>query len=322
MSARLGSPDRPSTPHRRVGLLAAGLLLLASCGHGGTPVRAEPGQIGLGVASASPSEPAASATASAAACSPSAGWDCGQQARFTRAASYLRGRPGQLSIVVRDRTTGAVWRAGATATATWTASTIKVAIAARLLEQQRAGRIRLTDADRQTMTTMLVVSSNDAATALWAAYDGPAMLPAFRSAYGMTGLSVVPGYEVFWRNLRCTAEDLAHLMTYVLERMHPQDRAYLVSTLRGVAANQHWGVWAAGAAMSPGNKDGWAIKPDGGVDHWVTHTVGFVGPGERYVVAVMHSLPAGRSMADGAHAVSDLVALVFGAPTPAPISLP
>jgi hypothetical protein len=228
-----------------------------------------------------------------------------------------------MGILLHDRSTGAVWRTGATDDPMWTASTIKVAIAATLLERQRAGKIHLSSADRATMSEMLKASSNDAADTLWNRYDGPKMLDRFRSGYGMTRLSVVKGEEIYWRNLRCTANDLDHLMAYVLGTgLHPDDRAYLVNTLRAVADNQHWGTWVLGPALRPGNKDGWAMKPDPGGDHWVAHTAGFAGPGERYVVVVMYSLPPSGTLTDGVQAVSDAVALLFGGPVPAKATSP
>ena len=242
--------------------------------------------------------------------------------RHRAAEAFIARKPGKLGIVVRDRVTGSVWRAGATRELNWTASTIKLAIATTLLERQRAGRISLDATDRANIRAALVDSSNDATTALWNKYDGAGMLDGFRQTYGMGTLAVVPGYETFWRNLRCTAEDLQALMSYVLEKLAAADRSYLVTTLRGVASSQHWGVWAAGSALRPGNKDGWAQKPDDGVTHWVTHSVGFAGDGERYVVAVTYRLPASGSLSDGVHAVSDLVATVFGVPVPARVTMP
>jgi hypothetical protein len=191
-----------------------------------------------------------------------------------------------------------------------------------ILERQHAGQVTLTAADKNNMRLSLVNSDNDATTALWTKFNGPGMLDRFRATYGMTTLGVVPGYDTFWRNLHCSAEDLAALMSYVLDKLDPEDRSYLVTTLRGVASLQHWGVWGVGAALHPGNKDGWAQKPDDGVTHWVTHSVGFAGDDERYVIAVTYRLPASGTLADGAHAVSDLVATVFGAKVPAPISIP
>src|SRR5262249_27245990 len=157
-----------------------------------------------------------------------------------------------------------------TTATTWTASTIKLAIAADLLERHRAGQITLDQTDRGNLDKALINSDNDAATALWNRYDGPSTLDRFRSAYGMTRLAVVSGMDTFWRNLRCSTEDLQALMSYVLDRLNPQDRAYLVTTLRKVAGNQHWGVWAAGSALKPGNKDGWVEKPVNGRNVWMT----------------------------------------------------
>jgi hypothetical protein len=311
----------------------AALLLLTACGRDqavNTPAgdwSAAPNPSPTALASA-PNLLAnrAPATPSPAPSAPSAcrdGWDCAQQARFEATAAYAGKRPGRIGVVMRDRQTGAVWRNGPTADPMWTGSTIKLAIATNLLERHRAGTIRLTAADRQTMSTMLRSSSNDATDTLWNRYDGPQMLERFRTGYGMKSLSVVSGLSTYWRHLRCTADDLDRLMTYVLGgNLHADDRAYLVSTLRGVADNQHWGVWAAGPRLQPGNKDGWAIKPDPGGEHWVTHTVGFAGPAERYVVVVMYSQPPGGSLSAGVQAVSDAAALLFGGQTPAKVSVP
>lgn len=317
---------------RLVAVVAAALIMLTGCGRvpaADRPV-VEPAPAPLAAGSTAP--PASSggnadnngahAALTPSSC-PSPGWDCAQLARLDAASRYVREHSGRLGAVVRDRTTGAVWRAGTTTDPMWTASTIKVAIAATLLERQRAGKIKMTGADRTAMAEMLKDSSNDAADTLWKRYDGPKMLDRFRTTYGMAGLAVVPGEAVYWRNLRCTAEDLDHLMAFVLgDRLHADDRAYLVNTLRGVASNQRWGVWAAGETQQPGNKDGWAMKPDTGGEHWVSHTVGFAGPDERYVVTVMHSLPPGAPLDQGVQTVSDVVALVFGVQTPVHVSSP
>jgi hypothetical protein len=262
------------------------------------------------------------ASVPAVSCVPGGGWDCDQQRRFAAAAALVSRKAGKLGVIVHDRGSGAVWRTGSTENTTWTASTIKLAIAAAVLEWNRAGKITIDATDRSNLHAALVNSSNDAATALWDRYGGQPMFDRFRGTYGMSSLSVVSGYELFWRNLRCSAEDLHNLMVYVLDRTHLDDRVYLIGELRGVASNQRWGVWAAGSSLRPGNKDGWAQKPDTGGTHWVTHTVGFAGPGERYVVVATYSLTPSGTLNDGTHAVSDVIATVFGAPVPARISTP
>ncbi|MEV6924640.1 hypothetical protein AB0M46_09040 [Dactylosporangium sp. NPDC051485] len=301
----------------RRGLVALLILFaLSACGgHDAAPVqpavgesqaRQAGGDAALGAAPAQSTSASASAKASGGA----------------QAAAFVQKQPGTFGIIVRDRVTGQVWKAGNTTATTWTASTIKLAIATDLLERNATKEIALDATDRANLDKALINSDNDAATALWNRYDGPGMLDRFRSKYNMGSLAVIDGYETFWRNLRCSTEDLQNLMAYVLEKLDPQGRTYLVTTLRKVASNQRWGVWAAGSGLKPGNKDGWAEKPVNGKNVWMTHTVGFAGDGERYVVAAMYEQKPGGTLEKGAHAVSDAIAMYFGAKVPAPVTLP
>ena len=234
----------------------------------------------------------------------------------------LQGRPGTVGIIVRDRRTGEYWRAGVTDHPTWTASTIKLAMVVGLLERSRAGEITLDATARQEIADILDFSSDNAATTLWNRYGKDAQVPRFQQVYGMTGLTFVSGYPRIWGHMKCTAEDLMRLVSYVLDRLDPEDRAYVVNGMRHVGPIQQWGVWAAGPAQQPGTKDGWSIEPDTGGRHWVTNAVGFAGPDERYAVAVMYQLPPGPGIDAGVHLVSDLVATVFGAATPARVTIP
>jgi hypothetical protein len=301
--------------------LLSGSLALAGCGAGadsGDEARWAAGEPSTGApAGATPGTPGPAPTTAG----PSRAGDP-QQRRFTAAAALVRARPGTLGIVVRDRRTGTVWRAGDTHHPTWTASTVKLAMVVGLLERDRAGEITLDATARRQIAAMLSVSDDDAATALWNRYGKDSQLARFRQRYGMTGLTTVAGFEKFWGHLKCTAEDLQHLMTYILDTLDAADRDYILAAMRGVGAIQRWGVWAAGPAQHPGTKDGWSIEPDAGGRHWVTNAVGFAGDDARYVVAVMYHLPPGKQIGDGVHAVSDVIATVFGAPVPAPVTVP
>lgn len=254
-------------------------------------------------------------------------WSCAQQHRFDDASAYVAktvGPHGYLGVEMLDRTTGAVWHDGATTRAGWTASTIKLAIAADLLTRARSGAVTLTAADRHDMDTMLNFSDEAASDRLWKRFGDDAMLARFRSTFGMRGLAFVPGFtaSTYWGFVKCTTDDLLALGRWVLTRSNADDRAYLVAALCGVAGNQQWGVWAAGADQHPGNKDGWSFESDSWGTHWVADTVGFAGPGERYVVAVTYQVDPAGSLADGVHAVSDVVAILFGRPVPAPVTVP
>lgn len=260
-------------------------------------------------------------------CRDDSGWSCAQQQRFTAAGDYISrsvNGKGYLSVVFTDRQTGKTWRYGPTLHEGWTASTIKLAIATDLLRRQRAHQLTLTAADRHDMATMLNFSDNDASDRLWAKFGDDDMLAHFRDQYGMTGLHFVPGFTAttYWGFVKCTTDDLAVLMNYVFTHVHPTDRSYLVSALRGVAPNQRWGVWAAGPDQRPGNKDGWSYERDSYGEHWVTNTVGFAGPDERYLIAVMYQMDPLGTLSDGVHTVSDVVALLFSAPIPAQVTVP
>lgn len=321
-AARVATATRATA--RRCGVAVAAALALAGCavGGSGTP---NPALVAATAASTAAAPATAAPTSAAAAPTCVAGaWSCAQQQRFTAVTAYAQravGAHGYLSVVFTDRVTGAAWRTGDTTHPGWTASTVKLAIAADLLRRDRAHQITLSAADRHDMATMLNFSDNAATDRLWKAYGDDAMLARFRSDFGMTGLRFVPGFTAttYWGFVKCTADDLTALMRYVLAS---PDRGYLVGALRGVAPNQQWGVWGAGAAQHPGNKDGWSFESDPYGKHWVTDTVGFAGPDERYTVAIMYQVGPAGSLADGVHAVSDVAALLFGAPTPARVTIP
>ncbi len=242
--------------------------------------------------------------------------------RFPAATARLSSLPGKLSVIVHDRVTGKYWRAGPTTELNWTGSTIKLAIATSLLERARAGQVSLDRVARQQIADMLDFSSDDGATALWNRYGKDTQVPRFQQVYGMTKLTFIPGFARFWGHMKCTTEDLMALMSYVLDRLDQPDRDYIINGMSHVGPIQQWGVWSAGPAQQPGTKNGWSIEPDPGGKHWLTHTVGFAGPQRRYAIAVMYHLPPGPGIDVGVHNVSDFIATLFGAPTPAPVTVP
>ena len=337
---------RPARARRRGPLLAvllvlvvlaagAGVLLTrrgddppAAAPPAGAPSAGAPSATGAGSASGAPSGPVPSGerttspAATAAATTTCSRWGCAEDARLAAARTLVGREPGQLGVTVLDRRTGAVWEAGTPAHRMWASSTPKLALATSLLERARTGELTLDATARRQLAAMLATSDDDAADALWDRYGGAALLPRFRDRYGMSGAGFVPGFPQRWGFIKVSAQDLRRLMTYVLTRTDPADRAYLTTAMRTTGSIQHWGVWAAGAAQQPRAKDGWSIEKDAGTEHWCTSSVGFAGPAERYVVAVMDDLPPGAGIAPGVHAVSDVVATLFGAAVPAPVTVP
>ena len=208
----------------------------------------------------------------------------------------------------------------------WTASTIKLAMAADLLERHRAGSITLDATARKQIADMLDFSSNSAANQLWKNFRLADRVAHYRSAYGMAGLGFPTG-DRYWGAMKCTTLDLLSLMSYVLDSLPAPDRDFIVDAMRSVSPIQQWGVWAAGPRLAPGVKGGWSIEKDPGGEHWVANSVGFAGPDARYVIATMYQLPPGvltkaGTIDAGVHAVSDIVATIFGARVPAPVTIP
>ncbi|MGC7097765.1 serine hydrolase [Amycolatopsis lurida] len=215
-----------------------------------------------------------------------AGFEPGLGRRIIRAELYARSRPGFAGLVVHDRQTGATWRNANSDTLIWACSTPKLAMVVDLLLRDDAGAVDLTDEDRALMHAMLNTSDNDAAHTLWNRYGGEDFATRFPS-YGMTDMRFTDEHPHHWGWILTTANDLDRLMNFVLEKMPARHRDYLVEEMRGVDANQQWGVWGAGPAAKPGNKNGWSDDNDDG--SWLVNTVGFVGPDARYTVAVMNN---------------------------------
>jgi hypothetical protein len=254
----------------------------------------------------------ASAPPVSAACAAAGELDCNFQQRIAAADDYLAGRPGFVGYVLRDRMTGAEHRNAHAADLIWTASTIKLAMVVDLLARERSGLLTLTPDDSALMTAILHSSDNDAADTLWSRYGGPDHQTYNRDFpyYGMTNVQPQRGFSdiyPYWGFQKTTADDLNRLMNYTLTRLAPVDTVGIVSQLQHVDADQQWGVWGAGAAMAPGNKDGWSQEQGG----WVVNSVGFAGPRQRYTLAVMNALNGQGGYDDGVATTTHLSQLLL-----------
>jgi hypothetical protein len=253
------------------------------------------------------------------------GFSCEMQDRISAAQSYLAGTPGSIGIVLEDRATGAVWRNVNAAAEYPAASTMKLAMMTDILLRAHAGQIDLTSADQDEMYQALYTSDDDDANDLWDKYEDGSFLTRIR-AFGMTGAEFTAS-PPNWGYMYCTAEDLDNLMNYVLNDAPASVRDYLVDRLQHVSSvDQQWGVWGAGAENQPGNKDGWEWDPP---DLWITNTVGFAGPDQRYTLAIMYNLegydgsssPTGFDY--GINKLSQIASLLFqGHSTSQPTALP
>ncbi|MGW0163076.1 tat pathway signal sequence [Mycobacterium sp. NPDC003323] len=246
----------------------------------------------------------------AASCTQAAG-QCDFRERLIEAERYLQTRPGTVGFVLRDRTTGGAYRNANAATPIWTASTIKLAMVADLLTREQSGSLQLSSTDRQQMAAMLRSSDNTAADALWSRYGGPSNI--FNTnfvRFGMTGVRPQSGFGdvyPYWGFQKATADDLDALMNYVLSRLTPTNATAVVAEMQNVDSSQQWGVWGAGAAMAPGNKNGWSQEEGG----WVVNSVGFAGPQQRYTLTIMNSLNAQGGYDDGVQTTTELARILL-----------
>jgi hypothetical protein len=259
------------------------------------------------------------------------GFSCVMQQRITEARHYLAGRHGSIGIVLDDRVTGAVWHNGHVHTLYPAASTMKLAVMTDLLLRNRRGSIHLTSADRREMYQALHTSNDDDANALWNTYEDASFQQRIQ-VFGMTRAHFVG--EINWGFMYCTPRDLDHLMNYVLAKAPAGVRDYLVRQLQHVSVHdQHWGVWGAGPANQPGNKDGWEQDPIApGNAQWITNTVGFAGPAQEYTLSIMDNLhdyggTGPRGFFYGTNTLTQIASILFQghhttAPHPQPSYVP
>ena len=301
-------------------MLAAGSCLLAGCGLlGAQASQANAAASSAPAATTAAASPSPQAPATSAPPCPAApqGFSCGMRARIAAVEQYLHNRPGFIGIVLHDRTTGATWRNRYAGTPVYMASTSKLAMAVTLLQQNQAGVIHLSSADWATLYQMLHVSSDTAADDLWFKF-GSSFYTSYFPKIGLTSVQYLPQAGVtgpYWGEMMCPAADLSKVVNYVLTDLPASLRTYLVNTLRHVAGDQHFGVWGAGPANHPGNKDGWSVEKPG----WIINSAGFAGPGARYTLAMMNSLNGQGGYHAGTTTVTEVAAILFqGHPIPAP----
>ena len=248
-----------------------------------------------------------------ASCGGSGAVDCELRSRIAAADNFLGSRPGSIGYVLRDRATGFRYANANAGEMVWTASTIKLAMAVDLLTREHSGALSLSADDRQLMVAMLHSSDNTATDTLWSRYGGPDH-QAFNAdfpRYGMTDLRPQPGFgDMYptWRFQKSTAQDLDRLMNYTLTQLSTHDAGAIVAEMQRVADNQQWGVWGAGPAMSPGNKNGWSQEEGG----WVINSVGFAGPEQRYTLAIMNALEDQGGYDDGVSTTTKLSQILLG----------
>jgi hypothetical protein len=239
-------------------------------------------------------------------CLPGPGaFSCTMQHRISEVKHYLAHQPGKIGVELYDRDDGASWGNKDADTDFPAASTIKLAIITDLLRRQNTGSLSLSPADWDLISEILYNSDDAAGDQLWSAYENGSFLPRIRR-FGMRS-AYFSGSPPYWGFMYCSPHDLANLMNYVLDRLPGHERDYIVHRMRRVGPIEQWGVWGAGRANHPGNKDGW--ENQGSV--WITNTVGFAGPNERYTLAIMDNLDGAGGFHVGSTTLSEVASILF-----------
>ncbi|GAA1393559.1 hypothetical protein GCM10009613_40200 [Pseudonocardia kongjuensis] len=274
-------PARPASPRRGLLVVAAAAvvttaLVAVSTGMPGTTV--------VGTPSAAP---------------PTLGRSVAERAR----AAVVAQVPGaEVGVAVHDRRTGeTVGVADRPGFAT--ASVVKLLIA---LDVLRANGWQPPDPATATVVARMLRGSDDgAATRLWTAQGGPAVVTRAVAELQLTG-TVPPAEPQEWELTRTTAEDVVTVYRFVLDRLPARSRALVLSALREAprialdGVDQYFGIPDALPGLPRAIKQGWMVA--GG--ELVLNTTGVVGADDRFVVVLLTHQPGGTRRADGRAAVT------------------
>jgi hypothetical protein len=203
---------------------------------------------------------------------------------------YLAGRAGPVTAMVKDLTTGRLYRYGR-GERLITASAAKVQILMALL--LRTPWNKLPKAVRRDADLMIRYSDNHAADRLWLRAGGA---PGFTEAGRKLGLRHtrgVPGACVdlyCWGITRTSAEDQIRLMRALVSPESPlpgKDREQVLKLMGRVVDGQDWGISAARCAGDRvALKNGWLKRVSN--ERWAVVSVGLLrGGGHDYAVAVL-----------------------------------
>ncbi|MCX5344681.1 serine hydrolase [Streptomyces atratus] len=187
----------------------------------------------------------------------------------------------EVSVAVLDTGSGAraVYGDGAYDTA----SIVKVDILAALLLRTQDEKRALTAGERGWATAMIEWSDNASATALLRAIGGAEALDAANERLGLTGTTAAHA----WGLTQTTASDQLALLKAVFgteSELSEGSRTYLQGLMGQVAADQQWGVSAAGSRWAL--KNGWMPRTTTGL--WDINSIGRVSAdGRTYLLAVL-----------------------------------
>jgi beta-lactamase class A len=212
-----------------------------------------------------------------------------ERASLTRALDrYLRDMPGDLSVSVREVTTGLGFTYNGDLR-TATASIVKVDIVIALLLRAQREKRALTASERTLAEKAIRISDNGAASALWNEIGGASGLASANRRLGLR--DTIPGGGGAWGATTTGAADQVRLLAALTSNrsaLHASSRRYLRKLMADVTPEQAWGVSAAaGDGAQVALKNGWLPREihDG---RWTVNSIGLIrDAGRLFLVAAV-----------------------------------
>jgi hypothetical protein len=233
--------------------------------------------LAIGVVASGLAAPAATATqTTAAAAKPAPSYPWG--ARLRDAKRYARARLGSVSFAAVDE--GGRLRGFRGSTTYSSASLVKAMLLVAYLNQRGVRRGPLHRADRRLLAPMILVSDNDAATAVYERI-GPGAVSRLARRAGMRRFQANP----VWGGCQVTARDQARFFSRLRSLTPKEHRHYALGLLRRIVPEQRWGIpRASPRGWSVHFKGGWYRDSDG----WRVHQAALVRRGRhRISIAVL-----------------------------------
>ncbi|HXV93304.1 MAG TPA: serine hydrolase [Pseudonocardia sp.] len=203
----------------------------------------------------------------------------------------------ELAVAVLDRATGELTTGERGREPFYTASLSKVVVAVDVLDRRRSEGLSVSAEDLTLLQRALGPSDDEAMNVLWTRFDGVGAIGRVAARLGLYE-TTAPRDPSQWGEVSTSAADTVRLWEYVLGAMPAADRDFLVDAMEAAPAVARDGFDQAFGLLSrsvdgPGGpgavaKQGWMCCFS---RQYHLHSVGVVGPDERFLVALLSRLP-------------------------------
>jgi hypothetical protein len=201
-------------------------------------------------------------------------------------------RPHPFSATAAHRGTAAPSTAGDVDAPVPTASLVKLYLAEGILTAARTAGTAVSGPDLERIAAMLTTSDDQAASELWVAHGGPAVVTEVAARYGLRATAPPTPDPGAWGSSTTSAADLATFLTDLPDRAHPADADLVLDLLAQATPvgadglDQSFGLLGATRSADVAAKQGWMCCV-AGQRH--LHSVGLQ---DGRVVVLLASFPA------------------------------